>query len=529
MEKSYLRKQILLLLNQFLIIAYFGYEYLYGQGMKASDIFSLVLILIIVTDAIFIGCMNLKNSKVLSQFSGLLILIAWYFLWSLDGERIFFSLLSFTGVIILYKTIRFVLTFVFQESAYTFQKQTDILLKISCLLTLLAKLINDRWFALLYLFQWVLGVVICLFLFRTHQQRILFVLKSEGKRFLVSAAVLISIFICYVFLFGKQPEYVENLGAYLILFLPLFNIHNIAFKNYKKTSSMLLLGGRHTSILLFSLVCLLTVIGFLMKFSVAETFLILHSMIAFILIYSILLYSHTKKHLSLSNFENTSFLQSNFYMHSLKQIKREEDLKRDFSNYLHDEVLQDLLSVKIMMNKSECPDVRNLIVQALENLNFSIREQMQEYHPAMLKTLTLKENLQNLLDSILETRSNKDFRISFDCDDKLFLVEPYPLIVYRILKELTVNALKHSQGSCLNVTLLQEKGQIELIVQDNGIGMAATPHTDGKAHKGLSSIQEQLALINGSMKIELVQPNGLRIIVQFPMKGEGSYAYFIGR
>ncbi len=43
--------------------------------------------------------------------------------------------------------------------------------------------------------------------------------------------------------------------------------------------------------------------------------------------------------------------RQHFYEYSLQQIKREEDLRKDFSNYLHDDVLQDLLSVKNLLKR----------------------------------------------------------------------------------------------------------------------------------------------------------------------------------
>ena len=41
-----------------------------------------------------------------------------------------------------------------------------------------------------------------------------------------------------------------------------------------------------------------------------------------------------------------------------------------------------------------------MIVATLDNLSHTIRIEMQEYHPTLLKTLTLKENYHNLLKMI---------------------------------------------------------------------------------------------------------------------------------
>ena len=60
---------------------------------------------------------------------------------------------------------------------------------------------------------------------------------------------------------------------------------------------------------------------------------------------------------------------------------------------------------------------------------------MQDYHPTLLPKLTIKENYQNLLDGISQSFPNRNICVSFDCSDSLFLVEPYNIFVYRLLKD----------------------------------------------------------------------------------------------
>lgn len=98
-----------------------------------------------------------------------------------------------------------------------------------------------------------------------------------------------------------------------------------------------------------------------------------------------------------------------------------------------------------------------------------------------------------------------------------------------MLKELVTNTFKHSRALHLNVTLIQKKGNVELIVQDDGIGISSINQTDMYLHKGLNSIREQLLLLKGAIIIESAMPSGLRVTIRLPMKGEDSYAYFVNR
>ena len=216
------------------------------------------------------------------------------------------------------------------------------------------------------------------------------------------------------------------------------------------------------------------------------------------------------------------------YNAAVRQLQQEEWLKTEFANFLHDDVLQDLLSIKNMMTKAQRPNIQDIIIKRLEDLNTRIRKQMQDYHPILLKNLTAKENYQNLLESISQTFPEKNMIVFFECSDNLFLVEPYNVLIYRLIKELLTNVYKHSNGNRAWITLLQESGTIKLCVSDDGTaGIDCLISADKTEHKGVSSIQEQINRIEGSMIITNNTLQGICVQITIPMKGEVSYQYFI--
>lgn len=166
-----------------------------------------------------------------------------------------------------------------------------------------------------------------------------------------------------------------------------------------------------------------------------------------------------------------------------------------------------------MIRKAEQPEVKQLLLDTLTELNSSIRSQMQSYHPTLIKSLTLKENIQSLLDSLSD---NNSAAIRLDCDADIFLVEPYNMLVYRMIKELTTNALKHADATVIYVLLIQERGQITLKVTDNGKGFQPFTCQVG-THQGLSFIREQVSLLNGTMNIRPTVGGGTTITISMPM------------
>lgn len=214
-----------------------------------------------------------------------------------------------------------------------------------------------------------------------------------------------------------------------------------------------------------------------------------------------------------------------FYEYTIAQLKHEEALRKEFTNYLHDDILQDLLSMKNLVRKAGQIEIQQLLEDTLRKLTSSIRSQMQAYHPKLLKNLTFKENLQSVLDSIT---NDSDTLIALDCKDDIFLVEPYTMLICRFARELAVNALKHSHAARIDVRLQQENDMIILQVSDNGAGFS-TPPEDHSIHHGLASIQEQVSFLNGKMTIKENPDGGTNVSIFIPMKGDESYASFVGR
>lgn len=182
------------------------------------------------------------------------------------------------------------------------------------------------------------------------------------------------------------------------------------------------------------------------------------------------------------------------------------------------------------MKKADRPEVQKIITETLDNMNTYIREQMHDYHPTLLPKLTIKENYQNLLDGISQSFPNRNICVSFDCSDSLFLVEPYNIFVYRLLKELVTNVYKHSTGDKAWITLTQDNGIIILNVSDNGtVDADVLSSADRIKHRGLAMITERVNDMDGSVAISNNHPHGVCIQIILPMKGDVSYQHFVSR
>lgn len=184
MKKYYEQKQILILINQLCMIIFLCYEFSIDNIIGTAKLLPLLLITVMSIYGSYISFINLKNNTLLSQFSSLLLFTSWQFLLTLNDEQIFRAFSTLLSVFILYKIVQFILLFFFQDSIYSYKKEKDWILRVICLLTLGAYLINDRIFSVLFSFQWLISVSWIIFLFLKHNKRIKFVFKSEKSIYL---------------------------------------------------------------------------------------------------------------------------------------------------------------------------------------------------------------------------------------------------------------------------------------------------------------------------------------------------------
>lgn len=164
-------------------------------------------------------------------------------------------------------------------------------------------------------------------------------------------------------------------------------------------------------------------------------------------------------------------------------------LRKDISYYLHDSILQDLLAAKNIISTIDTTQeaTKQLVVETLETMNVSIRNQMFEIYPSTLEDLSFDKNI-NMLIREVEDKYPLGVKtlLFYDVDEHLSDVEKY--FVYQTLKELLINAYKHADADCIQVRVYNDEGFV-LEVEDNGKTMDyGLDSVDGMRHLGFQRI-----------------------------------------
>ncbi|HFR3531546.1 TPA: sensor histidine kinase, partial [Streptococcus suis] len=214
------------------------------------------------------------------------------------------------------------------------------------------------------------------------------------------------------------------------------------------------------------------------------------------------------------------------YYTGLSALIREEILKEEFANFLHDDILQDLNAMIQLSRIKNSDEVLSIISENLDRLNIFTRNQMNLYSPQLLKGLSLYENYLQMIESIRKRYPDVSLNINLYMDSELRLPPPYDVLVYRWVRELVNNSFKYSQGSYINIRLTVEDSTCKIVMVDDGIYTSET--TIGEGH-GLKTISAQLRAVGGSIKHYQVEPQGFGTFILFEIEGDKAIESFINR
>jgi signal transduction histidine kinase len=99
------------------------------------------------------------------------------------------------------------------------------------------------------------------------------------------------------------------------------------------------------------------------------------------------------------------------------------------------------------------------------------------------------------------------YRLSAELRHNLFLT----------VKETLNNIVKHSGASEVWVRVALERGRLEILIEDNGVGFRA--NAANSSRNGLSNMRERLEDIGGALRIRGGPNNGTRVSLRVPIAG----------
>jgi PAS domain S-box-containing protein len=203
-------------------------------------------------------------------------------------------------------------------------------------------------------------------------------------------------------------------------------------------------------------------------------------------------------------------------------IDTEEKNKERFAKDLHDGLGTLLSTINIYLNmlKSETtePAEKDNILDFTKGLVNEAIQNTKEIAYNLMPDSISRFGLIGAINAHSE-RINKTGLISINFNhtsDIKKLNEDLELTLFRVIKELINNTLKHAKADTININLTKEESLIVLKFNDNGQGFDVESTLSENYHKGqgLSNLISRVKAINGTFKIDSKKGYGTSVLIK---------------
>ena len=222
------------------------------------------------------------------------------------------------------------------------------------------------------------------------------------------------------------------------------------------------------------------------------------------------------------------------YQRRLKDVaselaRAEEKERRNIATDLHDHVGQSLAVLRMQLAAAMGKTTDPAVVNALDDVSESLRQAIQETRnimydisSPMLNELGLCAAISEWLKVHVADKHGLQTQFNDDGEDKPLCVDTRA-ILFRNVRELLVNVVKHAAAQRVSVDVARTGDNIAITVEDDGCGanldMDTKQQMQGRGF-GLFSVEERMRDMGGSLAIESTPGHGFRATIIAPLEFE---------
>lgn len=149
--------------------------------------------------------------------------------------------------------------------------------------------------------------------------------------------------------------------------------------------------------------------------------------------------------------------------------------------------------------------------QMLDNAYHEVRRIAHDMNSGVLNKFGLVPALEELASTLQKNGTMKVEVQTFGLTKRLDTA--LEIIVYRIIQELVSNVLKHAQATELSIQVNNIDNNLQIAVEDNGLGFDAQKMKEGM---GLKNIEARLQSWNGQLEVDSELGRGTIVFVDLP-------------
>jgi signal transduction histidine kinase len=210
----------------------------------------------------------------------------------------------------------------------------------------------------------------------------------------------------------------------------------------------------------------------------------------------------------------------------------EERERRRIATDLHDNVSQSLALARVRLatvqNSVSEEKLKNIISEVSETMlqaAMETRHLIFDLSSPSMNEIGLAAAISEWLDEQVGERHSieTEFIDNIAADKRKTLKENDRVVLFRNVRELLTNVVKHARAKKIKVSLKQEGKNMKIIVEDDGIGFEQINFPGSKQDDGgfgLFSVQELMADLGGTMEILSEPGKGCKVILTIPSASE---------
>jgi signal transduction histidine kinase len=221
------------------------------------------------------------------------------------------------------------------------------------------------------------------------------------------------------------------------------------------------------------------------------------------------------------------------YQNELRSLARELTLaeereRRRIAADLHDGIAQSLATARLELGllradvegetaRGRLETVRGVVAEALEET----RSLSFDLSPVCLHKEGLDAAVRWFADHV-ENRHGLSVKVDSP-EMRRELDEDMASLLYRVVRELLLNVVKHADATQATVSMQRRNDAIIVKVQDDGAGfdVSTLEHLPVRQRGfGLFNVRERLSDLGGSLDIESTPGSGTRVTVSVPLREE---------
>jgi PAS domain S-box-containing protein len=213
---------------------------------------------------------------------------------------------------------------------------------------------------------------------------------------------------------------------------------------------------------------------------------------------------------------------------SRKLIEAQEEERKRIARELHDDINQRLAMLAVELQRlqegSDAPFRIQELRKDIAGISNDLQALSHDLHSSKLEYLGVVAGIESWCK---EVAARQKIEVDFRSEVHGTLPLEIGHSLFRVLQEALHNALKHSRVTRVEVQLAEYSNEVHLTVSDSGSGFDVEAAREGTG-LGLTSMQERVRLLNGSIIIKSKPMGGTTIHVSVPLDSQQGFQRAVG-